>query len=215
MSSSPTVIVLAAGSGSRFGGARHKLMQRWQETTVLEATLRHAVASHLPLVVVTTQALASSVCEHVAARDVVILPAVGSTQEAPLGVGFSIAAGVAASPNASGWLILPADMPMIQAATLQAVSLQLKQHPVVFAQYAGRRGHPVGFSAELYSELVRLTGDEGAKRLVARYPAFGVTVDDQGIVLDIDTPDDLADALRAHESARQRAVLSDCRNSIS
>lgn len=207
MSSSPTVVILAAGLGSRFGGDRHKLLQQWLGATVLETTLRHAVASHLPLVVVTTQGLASAVREHVAARDVVILPSVGSADSLPLGVGFSIAAGVAASPHAPGWLILPADMPMIQSTTLQAVSRQLSEHPVVFAQYRGRRGHPVGFSAELYSELVRLTGDAGAKRLVASYPAFGVVLDDEGVVMDIDTPDDLTQAVRAHESARQRALF--------
>ena len=208
MISHPTVIVLAAGVGSRFGGDRHKLMQRWMDATVLDATLRQAISSQLPLVVVTTQALASCVREHVAARDVVVLPSLGEGDGPPLGVGYSIAAGVAASPNAPGWLLLPADMPMIQASTLRAVSRKLGAHPVVFAQYGGRRGHPVGFSSELYSELVRLTGDEGAKRLVARYPASGVPVDDEGVTMDIDTPADLAKALRAQESTLQRTALN-------
>ncbi len=207
MNSSPTVIVLAAGLGLRFGTGRHKLLQPWLGGTVIEATLRHVVSSHLPLVVVTTEGLASSVREHVAARDVVILPSVASAETPPIGVGFSIAAGVAASPNASGWLVMPADMPLIQTKTLLAVSRQVTKHPVVFAQYRGRRGHPVGFAAELYSELVTLTGDDGAKRLVARYPAFGVVVDDEGVVLDIDTPHDLERAGLAYESACRRAAL--------
>jgi molybdenum cofactor cytidylyltransferase len=68
----------------------------------------------------------------------------------------------------------------------------LPQHAVVFAQYQGRRGHPVGFAAELFSELVQLTGDEGARRVAARYPSFGVEVDDPGVLIDVDTADDLA-----------------------
>ena len=183
-------------------------MHKWMDATVLEVTLRRAVSSQLPVVVVTTEGLSSSVREYVAARDVVVLPSIGGDDGALLGVGYSIAAGVAASPNASGWLLLPADMPMIEAATMRAVASKLRSHPVVFAQYGGRRGHPVGFSAELYSELVRLTGDEGAKRLVARYPAVGVPVDDEGVVVDIDTPDDLAKALRVQESLLQRRVLN-------
>ena len=67
---------------------------------------------------------------------------------------------------------------------------------MVFAQHRGRRGHPVGFSAELYSELVRLSGDDGARRVMARYPAHGEELDDPGVLLDIDTAADL-DALRA------------------
>jgi molybdenum cofactor cytidylyltransferase len=87
-------------------------------------------------------------------------------------------------------------MPMVKPATLLAVAAALEHHPVAYAQYHGRRGHPVGFAAELYSELMMLSGDEGARRIVARYPAIGVDVDDPGVLLDLDTEADLA-ALRA------------------
>jgi molybdenum cofactor cytidylyltransferase len=109
----------------------------------------------------------------------------------PLGMGYSIAVGVSARPQATGWLVLPGDMPMVQTATLLAVASALEHHPVTYAQHRGRRGHPVGFGAELYSELVTLTGDEGARRLVARYPAHGVDVDDDGVLIDVDTEADL------------------------
>ena len=109
-------------------------------------------------------------------------------------MGHSISAGVSARPHEGGWLILPGDMPLVLPSTMQAVARQLDQHSVVYAQHRGKRGHPVGFAAELYSELVALTGDEGARRLVARYPAFGVELDDPGILVDIDTSDDLASA---------------------
>ena len=62
----------------------------------------------------------------------------------------------------------------------------------MFAQHQGRRGHPVGFSAELFSDLVQLTGDEGARRLIARYPSRGVEVADPGVLIDVDTKADLA-----------------------
>jgi molybdenum cofactor cytidylyltransferase len=117
-------------------------------------------------------------------------------------MGYSIAAGVAARSDASGWLILPADMPMVQTRTLHIVANELESHAIAYAQYRGRRGHPVGFSAELYSELVMLTGDEGARRLVARYPALGVEVDDPGVLLDVDTEDDLA-RVRAAQAQQQ------------
>jgi molybdenum cofactor cytidylyltransferase len=201
----PHLIVLAAGQSTRFGGDRHKLLLPWLGLTLLESTLRHAVASHLPVVVVTTEPLADVVRQHVAARDVVVVPAMDRASNSNLGVGFSIAAGVSASPNALGWLVLPADMPMIQPQTLLLVARALSEHPVVFAQYQGRRGHPVGFAAELYSELIALTGDEGAKRLVSRYPAHAVLVDDVGVLLDVDTPQDLEEARRVqHRRTRMR-----------
>lgn len=203
MGPGPVLVVLAAGRGSRFAAQSlaaprgHKLSQAFSVSTVLGCTLAHAVRSELPLVVVTTEALVAEVTSVVASRDVVVLPDAGDTTAGlPLGMGYSIAAGVLARAQARGWLVLPGDMPLVQATTLRRVASQLAHHPVVYAQYQGRRGHPVGFSTELYSELVQLSGDEGAKRLVARYPAYGVEVDDPGVLADVDTPQDL-ERLRA------------------
>lgn len=195
MANQPVLVVLAAGSGSRFEGERHKLAQPFAGVSVLGQTIGHAIESRLPVVVVTTRSLAAEASRWVAQRDLVLLPEVGTAGVGPLGMGWSIAAGVVARPQASGWLILPGDMPLVLPATLVAVAAALEQHPIAYAQYRGRRGHPVGFAAELYSDLARLTGDEGARRLIARYPSFGVEVDDPGVLQDIDTRADL-DALR-------------------
>jgi molybdenum cofactor cytidylyltransferase len=123
-------------------------------------------------------------------------------------MGHSISAGVAARPDAGGWLVLPADMPLVRPSTLQLVARKLAHAAVAFAQYRGRQGHPVGFSGELYSELVRLEGDEGARRLVARYPAMGVEVDDPGVLVDVDTVADLHE-LRGPGAAGESAPLPD------
>jgi len=192
MASGPALIVLAAGRGSRFSGAEHKLAQPLGSSTVLGTTLRHAIETHLAVVVVTTEPLADMARRSVAARDVVVLPVVGSAAtNATLGMGYSIAAGVGARPDAHGWMILPGDMPLVRPASMLAVARQLDHHPVVYAQHKGRRGHPVAFSAELYSELTALSGDEGARRLIARYPAMGVELDDAGVLVDVDTQADL------------------------
>lgn len=183
----PVVVVLAAGRGRRFAAATHKLLQPFGSTSVLGQTLAHVLASGLPLVVVTTAALASEAARTVAARDVVVVP----ETQAALGMGRTLATGVAARSDGPGWLILPADMPSVQPQTLKSVAAALTEHPVAFAQHQGRRGHPVGFAAELYSELRLLDGDEGARRVLARYPAMGVEVDDPGILTDIDTVSDL------------------------
>ena len=197
MTATRTVIVLAAGRGMRFEAASHKLAAPFfGDESVLGATLRHAVASQLHVLVVTTEAFAAVSRSVVAARDVIVLPDVASG-EPGLGMGRSISAGVAARPHAAGWLVLPGDMPLVQASTLDTVARQLEHHPVVYAQHNGRRGHPVGFAAGLYSELVGLSGDSGARRIVARYPAHGIELDDVGVLVDIDTVDDLEAARRS------------------
>lgn len=183
----PTIVVPAAGFGSRAGGPPHKLEQAFDGHTLLGATLRHAIETRLPVVVVTTEALAPLAARYLAARDIVVL----SAAEAARGMGSTIAVGVSERADASGWLVLPGDMPLVRPSSILAVADALQQHPVVYAQHHGRRGHPVGFEAELYSELSQLEGDEGARRLLARYPSHGLELDDPGVLVDIDTPADL------------------------
>lgn len=198
----PAVVVLAAGSGSRFGGVRHKLIQPLLDSTVLGRTIGNALSCDIPVVVVTTAALADAAASAgIDPARVVLLPPADRASSEPLGMGYSIARGVSAASHASGWILVPADMPLIRPETLRKVAHGLLEHPVVYAQHRGRRGHPVAFGSELYSELVMLSGDQGARRIAARYPAFGVEIDDASVLLDVDTPADL-ERLRDFEARR-------------
>jgi len=187
----PTIVIPAAGLGRRFGGPVHKLEQPFDGGTVLGSTVRHAIETQLPVVVVTTAALAPLLGRQLATRDIVVLDAA----EAAKGMGHSISAGVAERSGAPGWLVLPGDMPLVRPGSILAVASALERHLVAYAQHRGRRGHPVGFGAELYSELILLHGDDGARRVMARYPSHGVELDDPGVLLDVDTVSDL-EALR-------------------
>ena len=190
----PTVIVLGAGRGSRFRGGGHKLARPWSGGTVFEKTLSNALASGLRVTVVTIDPLVHLAAPHVARRDILVLPDAASGDR--LGMGYSIAAGVTSTLDSPGWLILPADMPLVRPKTLQQVASGLGEQPVVYPQFLGRRGHPVGFSPELISELTQLQGDEGARRIVARYPSRAIDVDDPGVLQDFDTEDDFLQAER-------------------
>jgi molybdenum cofactor cytidylyltransferase len=192
MSERPVVVVVAAGRGSRFPGSSHKLVQALGASTVLGTTLAQVMESRLPCVVVTTPALEPEAARVLARRDLVVI----SQQEADKGIGHTVAAGVQARPHAPGWLLLPADMPLVGPYAIEAVAQALPQHTAVVAQHHGRRGHPVGFSSGLYSELMSLANEDGLRRLLARYPAHGVEVADAGVLFDVDTEADL-EAARA------------------
>jgi molybdenum cofactor cytidylyltransferase len=193
----PAIVVPAAGRGSRFGGPLHKLMQPFEASTVLGTTLRHAIESQLPVVLVTTAQMLPLASQLLARRDIVVL----SEADAARGMGASIAMGIAERSGAPGWLVLPGDMPLVQPGTLLAVAAALEQHPVVYAQHRGRRGHPVAFAGELYSELIQLNSDDGARRVMLRYPAHGEDTADGGVLLDVDTAGDLEALRKAAEQA--------------
>jgi molybdenum cofactor cytidylyltransferase len=166
----PTVLVLASGRGARFlasGGSTHKLKALLAGKPVLQHTLAAVQSSGLPW--------------H--------LEDAGHP-----GMGDSIAAAVRATPEAQGWLVLPGDLPLVQSRTLLQIAGALAQHTVVCPRFAGQRGHPVGFGRACREALLALHGEQGAAAIVRAHNAFDITVDDPGVITDIDTLADLARA---------------------
>ena len=113
------------------------------------------------------------------------------------GMGASLAAAVAATDGASGWIVALGDMPLILPATIAAVAQALKDGALIAAPVAevgGLRGHPVGFSAQLRAELLALDGDVGARSILERHrdAVQLIAVDDPGIFIDLDTREQLA-----------------------
>ena len=171
----PVVIVLAAGRGARFaasGGTEHKLQALLAGKRVIDHVLDAVKASGLAY--------------HVVDAD--------PTRP---GMGDSIAAGVKATPRASAWLILPADLPLISPSTLHRIAFA-PPCAVTVPVYQGQRGHPVRFGLECASELLNLQGNKGAAQLIRAQTATDsvalMGVDDVGCVLDVDTLDDLKQA---------------------
>lgn len=169
----PVVLVLASGRGERFaaaGGTVHKLDALLDGKPVLQHTLDAVRASGLPW--------------HL-------------ERQAHAGMGDAIAAAVRATPDAPGWLVLPGDLPLVRPQSLLRVARELMAGPaaVVVPHFQGGKGHPVGFGPACREALLRLRGDTGAAPVVreqaAREQVLSLALDDEGIVLDIDTPQDL------------------------
>jgi molybdenum cofactor cytidylyltransferase len=174
----PTVLVLAAGRSERFraaSGGLDKLQAPLHGRAVRDWVLAAVQQSGLPWHVVERSHTA-----HLA------LP----------GMGDSIACGVAATAQAYGWLVLPADLPLIQAPTLLHVAQALQTQTVVVPTWQGERGHPVGFAGSCRDALLALTGDHGARAVVQLYGAHLLAVNDAGCVHDVDTPLALEEARR-------------------
>lgn len=202
MNKQPTLIILAeptahGAAGPARSGPLPVASQALGLFSVMDSTVRRGLASGLPMVVVAPPDMARQARTLLPGNDVVELPDMPSPRSRADRLAQAVAAGVEASANAPGWLLLPADMPMLQVDTLRAVASAVAQYTVVFPQYRHRRGHPVGFSAELFSELIRLDSERDLARLTARYPAMGVDVDDPGVLMAHDAQSGLAQ-LRVH-----------------
>jgi molybdenum cofactor cytidylyltransferase len=62
--------------------------------------------------------------------------------------------------------------------------------------YRGERGHPVGFTAACGDALAALGGAKGAAAIVKSHTVVELPVDDEGILVDVDTVEALAQAER-------------------
>ena len=127
-------------------------------------------------------------------------------------MGRSIACGVQASAEADAWIIALADMPFIRKSTIHGVAGLLCDGAMLAAPlYAGRLGHPVGFSRSLGIALCGLKGDEGGRSIVAQH-LNGLRLcpcSDPGIHWDIDTPEDmiLCESLEKGRGAVEQSLL--------
>ena len=112
---------------------------------------------------------------------------------------------VRATRDAGGWLVLPGDLPLVRADTLRAVAQALAHSTIVLPHHRGQRGHPVGFSTACRSALMLLQGVQGAAQVVRAYAQTGrlanLELEDPGIVTDIDTVQDLANARKLINAA--------------
>lgn len=195
----PTLIILAE-SESRHAADEAPIgppTSRHDSVAAVETvchTIRKGLASGLQVLLVAPPMVAAQAHHLLPADRVILMPEphganhAGGNDQMALGVAIA----VIASAHSPGWLLLPGDMPLLQADTLKIMARAVTQESLVFPEYLHRRGHPVGFSAEFYSELIRLQRERDLQRLLAQYPAHGIAVDDAGILMTQDPHSSLA-----------------------
>jgi molybdenum cofactor cytidylyltransferase len=190
----PLGILLAAGRGTRFdpSGEQNKLLARLTRgpdagEPVAFAAARHLCAA-LPRVIAVVRPDGAGAAEL--ARLLTLAGCeVFASEDAQRGMGASLAAAVRYGGPAAGWVVALADMPMLEPATVRAVSAALvSPASMAAACYQGRRGHPVGFGAAYRSALARLDGDRGARSVLEAGAVTLIETEDPGVLHDVDTP---------------------------
>jgi molybdenum cofactor cytidylyltransferase len=181
-------IILAAGSGSRFGGG--KLMAPWRSGVLLDGALDAAFAAPVEGVFVVVGA-DPAVAAHAEARGARIVEA----KDHALGLSASLKAGIAALPkDAVGALILLGDMPKVPHAVLAPLVAAVQAGaPAAAPEHQGRLGNPAALSAALLPKVMALEGDRGARALIEGLGEALVRIPapDSGVLYDVDRPEDL------------------------
>ena len=183
------ILLLAAGSSSRMRGT-DKLLETVDSIPLLRRQALAALASGVPVLV----ALPQPAGARGAALDGLALQLV-PVADAAQGMARSLAAGARAAPAGAALMVLAADMPGIGAAEILAVLNAFRSDPdrIWRGTSGDLPGHPVIFPARLRPDLAALTGDQGARAIVAREGANGVPLPGDAATLDLDTPEAWAD----------------------
>jgi len=186
-------IVLAAGRSTRMA-PDNKLLAAIDGVSMVRRVATTAVASGAHPVVVVTGFEAARVAEALRGLDITIVhnPAYGDGLSASLRTGLG-----ALPPDCDGALICLGDMPAIESGDLRALMAAFaagEGRAICVPVRHGKRGNPVLWGAAFFGEIMAITGDTGAKGLIARHEdcVTEVATTSDGIFEDVDAPSDLA-----------------------
>ena len=184
-----SILILAAGNSSRLGNPKQLVV--FKEKTLIERITEIALSISEEVLIV------------LGGNSELILPKLTrfestiSTLFNPdwkEGMGTSIRIGVEKlAENSDLILILLSDQPFISKVLLQKI-LQTyvnSQNPIVCCVYSNTLGVPILFDKSIFPELLKLSGDKGAKSFLHLYENKISTVDFPEGVIDIDTTNDV------------------------
>jgi molybdenum cofactor cytidylyltransferase len=195
-------IVLAAGAGARFGGA--KLLAPWRGGVLLDAALASAFAAPVRRIRLAVGAEAERVAAaaeaFAARRGELSRLTIVSTPDWTLGMSAPLKRAISSlALDVDGAFVFLGDMPLIPASVPAALAEALTPHvDAAVPAFDGVIGHPALIGASLFPAIADLAGDRGARRLLeALGPRLArVAAPDRGVLVDVDTQGALAEAAR-------------------
>ncbi len=182
----------------------HKQLLKLGKVTVLEQVLKTFIASKADEVLVVLRGHSGVRRSRLLGAKVVLNP------DSSGGISSSILVGLGAiDRNSEAVLFGLADKPFVSVATIDRIieSYQASRIGIVIPVYRRRRGNPVLFSRDFFDELGTLSGDVGGKAVIRKHAESvrEVEVDDDGILVDIDTQADFERAKARFTQSKRRS----------
>jgi molybdenum cofactor cytidylyltransferase len=181
------VIILAAGRSARLGSPKQLLSYRGK--TLLQHTIDTALESQASPILVVLGSGKDAIKKELEQKQVFILE--NSSWES--GMASSISCGITnlqeLAPESEAAILMVCDQPFVNAKLLNNLITKHKdtRQSIVASSYANTLGTPALFHQSLFSELLVLEGESGAKSLIKKYSLqTGFVSFDQGSI-DIDT----------------------------
>jgi molybdenum cofactor cytidylyltransferase len=185
-------IILAAGAGVRFGGA--KQLASFNGKYLLQYALDAANNSSVDYVSVVVGGHSSEILEKVQLGRAQII----FNRDYKTGIASSVKAGIANLPDdTSGAIIMVADQPFLKTEHLELMIQYFKKNgsnEIVVLSRKGEPRNPALIPRQLFSSLDELTGDSGARMLMKKSDRLHLLdLEDSDVFLDVDTKETLTD----------------------
>ncbi|MEM8534793.1 MAG: molybdenum cofactor cytidylyltransferase [Chloroflexota bacterium] len=192
-------IILAAGTATRMG--QPKQLLDWGGQPLVRVVAEQVLAASLDQVLVVVGHAQTAVTD--ALHD--LLVQIVHNPQYMDGQSTSLKSGVAAlSSEVTAALVVLGDQPFVTSTIINTIVMTWRdsQAPIVAPSYRGQRGHPVLFAHSLFSELVAIDGDQGARSLLQRHRSDLrlVSFVDQRPLIDIDTWEDYQQMSRLNDT---------------
>jgi len=189
------IIILAAGSSSRFGST--KQLVHFKGKTLLQHTIEEATEAGAEPIVVVTGANANEISKEIKNEKIEIVFNKDWEQGMALGIIIGLKKAISLNNKMEKAIIAVCDQPFISSSLFQ--QLYQKQNEsakyIVACCYADTIGTPALFTQKYFDVLMKLKGDEGAKKLMKTYSEDVATVDFPKGYIDIDTKEDYENLL--------------------
>ena len=179
---STAAIILAAGSSSRMGGGRHKLLLPLNDRPVLAHVIDTSLQSQVHPIIVVLGHQSDQVRLHIKQytnhEHISLVENVhylqGMISSLRLGIQTLVADGYRnehISYQTDSALIVLGDQPLITSTIIDALITAYRStgKAIVAPLYKGKRGSPVLFDKSLFSELIEVSGDEGGRTVLERH----------------------------------------------
>jgi molybdenum cofactor cytidylyltransferase len=198
-------VVLAAGASTRFGAENKLLAPLADGRALVRCVVDALIGSGITDVVVVTGCDAALITEALAGLPVRFV----ENDQWQTGMGSSVAAGAQAlGEDVAGAFIVPGDMPYLSTGLLHSLVAAFENHNRLSIIYPaltdGAQRNPVLWPRSFFPQLSALCGPKGAKALLQELTdrSVAVTVSDNMLVADVDTPADLVAGRRNPDTRR-------------
>lgn len=101
------------------------------------------------------------------------------------------------------FFITPGDCPVVNKKTIQELAIQ-KDH-VVIPSYLFKGGHPIKLTKEVKMKILEAEEHSNLRQELQEYDKCFVNVEDPGILMDIDTPEDYKKVMKYFEELGKEA----------